>query len=124
MSRLLPSTRYRHACTRPRWRLNSSRVAAGSPVRHRSTSRTSSTYAAATATSYIVHDRPGAVTRSLKLLISLGERTGAFLAQPAPGALAAAPHSVVERLHLIEHRAVIGDDAELEVAAARALGAK
>ena len=31
------------ACTRARWRRNSSRVAAGSPVRHRSTSRTSST---------------------------------------------------------------------------------
>ena len=42
-----PSTRNRLAWTRPRWRRNSSRVAAGSPVRHRSTSSTSSTYAVA-----------------------------------------------------------------------------
>src|SRR5437868_2691553 len=50
----------------------------------------------------------------------LRERTGALVAQLAPGALAAGPDPVVHRLDLIEQRRVVGDHAELEVAAAAA----
>src|SRR5437667_282882 len=52
------------------------------------------------------------------------ERLRAQAAQLARPALGAAPHAVIDILHLIEQRAVVGHHAELEVATPRAARAQ
>src|SRR5262245_59039299 len=131
MSRFVPSTRNRHAWTRPLWRRNSSRVAAGSPVRHRSTSRTSSTYAATvTCLDRAPRHARGYIARNpLESLASpalrqLHQRSRALRAQLARRAFASGPDPLVDRLHLIEQQPIVGDDSKLEVAAPTAFRAQ
>src|SRR5689334_14802588 len=66
----------------------------------------------------------GPLTPRFGSLLEPRQRAGALLLELARGALAARPHALVQGLHVIEELRVVGDDAELEVAAAAALRAE
>src|SRR5215471_7184217 len=71
-----------------------------------------------------VRKLPWGRARSGARSVALVERGGAHVPQLAGAALGSAPDSIVDLLDAVEQAVVGGDEAELEVAPARPLGAQ